>query len=490
MGLSATERFQKKTFTMCMKKKEAEHLYDTGKEATVAKLLILDTKVDELNERIAKLTKNSSNSSKPPSSDIVKPKPPVKGRGRKKKRRAGGQPGHARYERIPFSPDEVTPVEYTLTSCPDCHGAVTLLNDRSPRIVQQIALPEKPIEKLEHRGYAYWCPQCEKIHYASIPRKIRNAGLLDEHYSATICFLKYVGCVPLSGIKKYFNNVLDVPISKGQISKILKKGSCSLERCYEELLNALPYQNVVNADETGHKQNGKKQWTWVFRSSLYALFKISPSRGSDVLIDVLGKEFNGVLGCDYFSAYHKYMKDFDISIQFCLAHLIRDVKYMVDYHDKVVSRYGKKLLDAIRDLFHTIHLREKMTTEKFTAQLEANKKAVIKAATSYVPERNLVENMAKRFREHGKEYFTFITSPRIDPTNNCAEQAIRFVVIYRKVSQGTRSDVGRIACERFFTVVATCTMQGISVFKFLCDTFKNYFAELPTPSLLPVVNTS
>ena len=183
------------------------------------------------------------------------------------------------------------------------------------------------------------------------------------------------------------------------------------------------------------------------------------------------------------------MSDFKITLQFCLAHLIRDVKYLVDFPDKAVSRYGNKLLDAIRSLFHTIHLRETMTPEKFAAELEAKKKAIIKAATSYVPGRKLAENMAKRFRKHGEQYFTFVTSPQIDPTNNCAEQAIRFVVIYRKVSQGVRSPLGRTACERFFTVVASCSLQGRSAFEFIREAFKNYFAGLPAPSLIPAANS-
>ncbi len=80
----------------------------------------------------------------------------------------------------------------------------------------------------------------------------------------------------------------------------------------------------MNVDETGHKENGDKFWTWCFRAELYVLFKIDKSRGSKVSIEVLGKEFNGLLGCDYFSAYRKYMKDFNVMVQFCIAHLIRD----------------------------------------------------------------------------------------------------------------------------------------------------------------------
>jgi hypothetical protein len=65
----------------------------------------------------------------------------------------------------------------------------------------------------------------------------------------------------------------------------------------------------VNADETGHKRNGQRMWTWCFRAELYTLFKIEPSRSADVLVKVLSAEFDGVLGCDFFSAYRRYMRE-------------------------------------------------------------------------------------------------------------------------------------------------------------------------------------
>ncbi len=93
--------------------------------------------------------------------------------------------------------------------------------------------------------------------------------------------------------------------------------------------------------------------------------------------------------------------------------------------------------------------------------------------------------MANRFRKHGKAYFEFITTPGIGPTNNVAEQAIRFIVIDRHVTQGTRSIKGRKSCERLWTVIATCALQGRSAFNFILKAVKAYFQDQPSPSLLP-----
>ena len=154
--------------------------------------------------------------------------------------------------------------------------------------------------------------------------------------------------------------------------------SRALERPYEELLDDLPEPGVLNVDETGHKQNGQRQWTWCFRAGLYTLFKIDPTRSGDVLIEVLGTEFDGVLGCDYFSAYRRYHREFGVVLQFCLAHLIRDVKYLTTLPDARDRAYGERLREALRGLFAVIHRREELSAADFQSQLEAARAEVLR----------------------------------------------------------------------------------------------------------------
>jgi len=115
--------------------------------------------------------------------------------------------------------------------------------------------------------------------------------------------------------------------SRYSMRKLCAKVSDSLDAAYEELLSAAPEQAVLDVDETGHKEYAQRLWTWCFRAATFTLFKIDPSRSSQVLVDVLGAEFQGVLGCDYFSAYRKYLADGNVLVQFCLAHLLRDVRF-------------------------------------------------------------------------------------------------------------------------------------------------------------------
>jgi transposase len=274
-------------------------------------------------------------------------------------------------------------------------------------------------------------------------------------------------------------------ISRGQLAKIIGKVSRALERPYEELLQDLPEQERLNVDETGHKQNGQPQWIWCFRASLYTLFQIDPTRSADVLIDVLGAEFNGVLGCDYFSAYRRYHREFGVVLQFCLAHLIRDVKFLATLPDPRDRAYGERLIGGLRELFGVIHRREEYASAEYQRHLEAARAEVLHLGTQDVPPTRASGNLARRLMVHGESYFRFLTTPGVEPTNNLAEQAIRFVVIDRRITQGTRSERGNRWCERIWTVVATCSQQGRSVFEYLEAAVAAWFRGEEVPSLLP-----
>ncbi len=476
---------------------DALEIYHAGPEIVVKmlcgyceKIDSLEDRIHELEKQIAGLSKNSSNSGKRPSSDdVTKPK---KGNS-DKKRKIGAQPGHKGNFRIPFTEDEINDFhDHCLTDCPVCNDEVILV-DGPPRITQQIEMVEDPIIRIEHRSYPAWCFNCGKIHYMPFPEDVVKEGLLKVRITAVVAYMKNVCHASFSTIRKFIRDILGESISRGQLRKVIEKVSQSLESPYVELLNRLPFEEKVNVDETGHKENGEKFWTWVFKAELYVLFKVDKSRGSKVLIDVLGKEFNGVLGCDYFSAYRKYMRDFDVTIQFCIAHLIRDIRFLKTLPDKETKAYGRRLLDQVKNMFKVIHDRDEMAPEDFSKALEQAKENILDVALRDVPSqlnkdgketKREAKNIADRFRNHGKEYFQFITTPGIGPTNNVAEQAIRFIVIDRHVTQGTRSIKGRKSCERIWTVIATCELQGRSAFEFILHAVQAYFNDFPAPSLI------
>jgi transposase len=436
-----------------------------------------------LKAEIIRLKKNSSNSSKPPSSDIVKPPKPVPPQGGKRK--IGGQPGHEGHFRPPFAAEEIDRiVPHGLTTCPGCGGRLTAAKV-SPRVIQQVELAARLVEVTEHRAGGFYCRHCDQIHYAPLPPAVERGGLLGPELTALVGYLKGMCHTSFSTIRKLLRDVFHITISRGQLVKVINKAAAAMAGAYEQLRALLPEEAYLNVDETGHKAHGKPWWTWCFRADLYTLFKIDHSRGSAVLVEMLGKEFDGILGCDYFSAYHKYMTDFGVAVQFCLAHLIRDVKFLTELPDQVTAAYGQRVLEGLRRMFHVIHRRDRMDPARFRQALEKAREELV-AVGKRAPPRAEAQTMAKRFREHGADYFRFITTPGVEPTNNLAEQAIRFVVIDRLITQGTRSERGRDWSERIWTAIATCTQQGRNVFEYLRQSIVASFANTPAPSLLPI----
>jgi len=182
--------------------------------------------------------------------------------------------------------------------------------------------------------------------------------------------------------------------------------------------------------------NGRWQWTWAFRTPRFTLFHIDPTRSASVLQDVLGDEFSGTLGSDYYAAY----------------------------------------------LWHT---PEQFADEtKFRAALIAQGKQLERGATERAPDTRPSRRIARRFEQHAEHYLRFTHAPGLEPTNNAAEQAIRQVVIDRHVTQGTRSARGRAWCERIWTTIATCRQHGRDLLSFLEQSFLALLTDTPPPTLL------
>ena len=439
----------------------------------------LRDKVSELELKLARSQKNSNNSSKPPSSDITKAKPVKVGRRRHKK---GAQVGHEAKFRQSFTAeriDEYRSFDPASLWC-GCGGRL-VATPESDRIRQQIELPERPVKVRELRSRAYRCPDCGRVHYGQIPRETISTGLIGPNLAAALAFLKVKGHASYTALSAFMGEVLDCPVSRGELAKTFQKISEALKEPYEEALKALPEESVLNIDETGHKENGGRLWTWVFRASLYTVFRISAHRSSEVLKSVLGLKFAGLIGCDYFSAYHKYFKDGDAAAQFCLAHFIRDARFLSTSAKAPVKEYGLCLLARLRRLFRLHHRAKEdpAVREKLKRCGER-----LRAEAMNAPEFKEAKNLARRFALNGDSYLRFITHPELEPTNNLAEQAIRFVVLDRAVTQGTRSESGRNWSERIWTASATCSMRKYSLFKFLRQAIDAFYSNRQAPSLL------
>src|ERR1700677_4184506 len=204
----------------------------------------LRAEVASLREQLATALKNSSTSSKPPSSDIVKPK--LAQADDSVKRTIGGQPGHPKHEREPFPPEQITHFEtHVLDSCPCCGGGVRLNGDKA-KVVQQVDVSRPPQVIEQHTSPEFWCVRCQRGFQAPMPTHIERGGLVGPQLTALIAFMKGACHASFSTIRTFLRDVVGVTISRGQLSKIIGKVSEALAKPYEELLALLPGEAALN----------------------------------------------------------------------------------------------------------------------------------------------------------------------------------------------------------------------------------------------------
>lgn len=173
-------------------------------------------------------------------------------------------------------------------------------------------------------------------------------------------------------------------------------------------------------------------------------------------------------------------------MQYCWAHLIRDIKSLGESLYSPVRRWSERLLQIVKKIFRVWKSRSKRP--RWMNSLKTLKKVFLQKVRK-PPNYGDARTLAKRFRGRAGEqdYFLFLKVPGVEPMNNRTEQAIRHVVIDRRVTQGTRSHAGMRFCERAWTVIATCARQGKSVYQFFRHALKATLnPNLTYPALIPV----
>ncbi len=452
-------------------------------EQQADKIRLLMEEIQKLRERIARLEKNSSNSSKPPSSDITNPQPENR---KKKKRKIGGQKGHPKHKRALFEADEIDRTVIHKISATEVrrHGLIPL--NKTESALQQIDLPKKLYSVIDHRVQLYRAPNGNIIK-AKLPKEIRKAGLFSTRMTAFAGYLKARCHMSYSTVQSFFDDIMELQVSQSYLSKICtKKLSPALQQSYEEVAQFIRNAPIVGTDETGHKNPAyKSAWTWCQQTPEAVFFHISGSRASKVLIDILGKDYDGIITCDYFSANKKFIKLSNALVQYCWAHLIRDIKFLLTLSHKTLKRWAEKLLNILRKIFTLWKTRHSRHLGRYKKSISKLKKSFLQKVRR-PPDHNEAINIKTRFVDGiDKCYFLFLEHEGVSPTNNLSEQAIRFVVIDRRITQGTRSWAGMRWCERAWTVVATCARHKRSVYEFFADAVNATYAGTPYPKLIP-----
>lgn len=433
-------------------------------DSTIQELRLM---VSELTKRIEKLenqlNKNSRNSSKPPSSNPPFNKPPQEPKAKKgKKRKRGGQKGHVGHQQELLPPSHEKTVMPILCSC-GCSSFKA--DDFKPFYTHQvIELPKIELDVTHFVLHKGSCPKCGKIVKATVPHENRTG--YGPRLTATLAELSGTYGSSRDMIKDICRNIFGFHISTGAIQKVIDRASEALIPAYNRIGDEARRAHVNYIDETSWFQHGILRWLWVMANHKTAFFKIHPNRNMAAFKELIA-DWTGILVSDGYGVYKKWVG----LRQTCLAHLIRDARNLAERDDESISRFGKNILGILRKLVSFAH--KPPSNKKWTdcySELTLN-------ILLFEGADDDAGKLARRFSREIDHLFTFLEEQGVEPTNNRAERAIRFGVLWRKRSLGTQSDKGDRWVERILSLKQTCKLKAISSFDILLHLIESYFKD-------------
>ncbi len=446
----------------------------------------LKARVEELERKVALLTRDSSNSSKPPSSDGPSAKPKARPPMKSKKRKPGGQPGHKGSNRdlIPTGEvDRVIPV--FPEGCDHCGAAFSSDPDQPSGKYwrhQVIDIPEPKPEVTEYQLQCIRC-SCGAENWGRIPQMVRSG--FGPRLTAFLAHLTGLHRVTRRGCQEIAKTIFGIEICLGSVCKLHQEVSASLAPAHSKARETLPEQSVLNIDETGWKTQGKGRWLWIFVTPVVAFFQVAASRGSKVLREILGDEYRGILCSDMYSAYKKFH---DGLRQFCWAHIIRGIKGIKhSCRSPDAVRFSKWMLSETGRMFALWHAFKRGDLDRQTLVLKSvpTRARMHKCLQQYAQSPDYdVSKACKSLLKHWHGLFTFLEYEGVEPTNNSAERGGRPAVQWRKICFGNQSEEGELLTARLLTAERSCILQGRNPFQFLLESVIAYRCGRPAPSLV------
>lgn len=421
--------------------------------ALVEETASLRKRIEELE---AKLNRNSSNSSQPPSTDKPFQKKASSG---EKKGKAGGKKGHQGHRQVLLKPTKTK--EIKPEACSSCGS--TDFKNLSPYYTHQwIELPEIKLDVLHlilHKGE---CACCGKMNKAVIPQEQRCG--YGPRLSAVIAEMAGNQADSRCTVQTFCSSVLGFHISLGAIQKVIDRVSAAIHPHYIAIAAKARAATVNNLDETSWFRSGILSWLWVMASSTAALFMIHSNRNMEAFKSLI-KDWEGILVSDGYGVYRKWVG----LRQTCLSHLIRDAKGLSERKDAEIARFGKWAMSELQRLCHMAH--ETPTIGQWRC---------FYARLLHLIARNHERDdaagvFARRLKRELDNLWVFLIEQGVSPTNNHAERMLRFAVLWRKRSQGTASEKGDRWVERILSLRQTCRLHSKSTYHILVDALSSHF---------------
>jgi hypothetical protein len=281
----------------------------------------------------------------------------------------------------------------------------------------------------------------------------------------------------------FLSRILHQPACPGWMVSLQKLAAEAVQPAYDELVRQLPQQAVLSIDESPTKEGQTKSWIWTFVAATFTLFATRTSRAADILVQWLGETYTGVIHCDRARMYWSFGR-----LQWCWAHLKRDMQGLIDSPCHTARRLGRDLMRPTQELFVLWQKVRDGTLSRaaFVEQMKPIRSEVESLLLrGYFNAR--VSGFCKGLWEHRQNLWTFVEVEGVEPTNNAAEQAVRQAVIWRKLSFGTQSAAGSRFVERLLTVVEACRRQKRNVLSWMVEAVEARFTGRTAPSLLSEV---
>jgi transposase len=444
----------------------------------------LRARVQELEGRLGQ---NSTNSSRPPSSDPSErpPRPPAPPSGR----RRGGQRGHPPHQRSLIPPEQVDRVvPHWPTHCRGCQAPLAQTAAGEPVRHQVTELPPVRAVVTEHQLQHVRCGACGTTTCAGLPADV-PAGAFGPRLQATVAVLSGRYRLSRREVVGVCTDVLGVPLAVGSVDHLCQATARALAGPVAELAQAVQQEPAAHADETGWRQAGQRRWLWVVVTAVATVFTLAPSRGRGVIQGLLGTHFAGYLISDRWSAYTWIAPD---RRQVCWAHLKRDFQKRVDYGGpgRAIGQDALRLLSGLFGAWADLRAdpTQRPRFGRRARQYQWRLRRVLERGQECGCDQTA--NFCTALLKLWPALWTFVTVPGIEPTNNAAEQALRPAVLWRKGSFGTQSAGGNAFVTRLLSVAATCKQHDRSLLAYLTAVCTAAQAGLPIPSLLPTSPTA
>ena len=419
-------------------------------------LVKLVKRVEELE---ARLGQNSQNSSRPPSSDspYQRDKREPKGTGK-----PGAKKGHKGHQQRLLTPTEVIPIPPKPCEC----GCREFGNLRVFYTHQHIELPEIEMQITHFALQEGECTGCGRTCKGVVPEGfrvgygVRLTGLIGE--------LSASQRSSRSAVKEFCQSVLGIAISSGGIQRCVDRVSEAILPYYVAIAERARSAMVNYIDETSWYQHGVLAWLWVMVNPSVAFYSIKASRSKKAFEELI-EHWAGILVSDGYGVYRKWVNQ----RQTCLAHFIRKALGFAERKDQVVARFGERVASELRRL---IHWANAPPTQGEISTWYARMCHLI---ASHGDRKDEVGRLARQLDREMANLWVFLLEDGVDPTNNRAERALRFAVLWRRMMQGSFNEKGDRWVERVLSLRETCRLRSLPTYPVLVEALTCSFQNKP-----------